>query len=63
VNADPARPDRVSIVAGLAVCGLGVLLLLDQTGLIELRFGYTLPAMLACVGAILLAAGLDGRRR
>ena len=41
--------------------GLGVLLLLDQTGLIELRFGYTLPAILACVGAILLAAGLEGR--
>jgi len=53
--------DRLSIVAGLAVGGLGVLLLLDQTGLIELRFGYTLPAILACVGAILLAAGLEGR--
>ena len=57
------RADRVSIVAGLAVCGLGVILLLDQTGLIELRFGYALPAMLACVGSILLAAGLDGPRR
>ena len=55
--------DRVSIVAGLAVGGLGVVLLLDQTGLIELRFGYALPAILACVGAILLASGLDGRRR
>ena len=55
--------DRVSIVAGLAVGGLGVLLLLDQTGLIELRFGYALPAILACVGAILLVAGLDGRGR
>jgi hypothetical protein len=55
--------DRVSIVAGLAVGGLGVVLLLDQTGLIDLRFGYALPAILACVGAILLAAGLDGPRR
>ncbi len=54
--------DRVSIVAGLAICGLGVVLLLDRTGLIELRFGYGLPAILACVGAILLAAGLDGPR-
>lgn len=54
--------DRVSIVAGLAVGGLGVVLLLDQTGLVELRFGYALPAILACVGVILLAAGLDGRR-
>ena len=63
MNKDPAHPDRVSIVAGLAVGGLGVVLLLDQTGLIELRFGYALLAILACVGAILLAAGLDGRRR
>jgi len=55
--------DRVSIVAGLAVGGLGVVLLLDQTGLVELRFGSALPAVLACVGAILLAAGLDGPRR
>ena len=55
--------DRLSIVAGLAVGGLGVVLLLDQTGLIELRFGYALPLILACVGAIMLAAGLDGRRR
>jgi hypothetical protein len=55
--------DRVSIVAGLAICGLGVVLLLDRTGVIELRFGYGLPAVLACVGAILLAAGLDGGRR
>ena len=55
--------DRVSIVAGLAVGGLGVLLLLDQTGVIELKFGYGLPAILACVGAVLLAAGLDGRGR
>lgn len=54
--------DRVSIVAGLAICGLGAVLLLDRTGLIELRFGYGLPAILACVGAILLAAGLDGPR-
>ena len=57
------RPDRLSLVAGLAICGLGVLLLLDRTGVIELRFGYTLPAVLACLGAILLAAGLEGPRR
>ena len=57
------RADRVSIVAGLAVGGLGALLLLDRTGLIDLKFGYALPAILAGVGAILLAAGLDGPRR
>jgi hypothetical protein len=57
------RADRLSIVAGLAICGLGVVLLLDRAGVIELRFGYGLPAILACVGAILLAAGLEGPRR
>ena len=57
------RPvDRVSLVAGLAISGLGVLLLLDRTGVIDLHFGYGLPALLACVGAILLAAGLEGPR-
>jgi hypothetical protein len=55
--------DRVSIVAGLAICGLGVVLLLDRTGVVDIGFGYGLPAMLACLGAILLAAGLDGPRR
>lgn len=56
------RLDRVSLVAGLAIGALGVLLLLDRTGAIDLRFGYALPAVLACVGAILLAAGMDGPR-
>jgi hypothetical protein len=55
--------DRTSLVAGLAVCGLGVLLLLDRTGVLDLRFGFALPALLATVGAILLAAGLEGPRR
>jgi hypothetical protein len=53
----------VTLVAGLAISGLGVLLLLDRTGVLELRFGYGLPAILACVGAILLAAGLEGPRK
>ncbi len=57
------RVDRVSLVAGLAVCGLGAVLLLDRTGVIDLRFAYGLPLILACVGAILLAWGLDGPRR
>jgi len=55
--------DRVSIIAGLAVGGLGVVLLLDRAGVLDLKFGYGLPAILACVGVILLAAGLDGGRR
>ena len=57
------RFDRLSLVAGLAICGLGVVLLLDRTGVITLHFRYGLPAVLACRGAILLAAGLEGPRR
>ena len=57
------RADPVSIVAGLAICGLGVVLLLDRAGVIELHFALAGPAVLACVGAILLAAGLEGPRR
>lgn len=56
------RPDRVSLVAGLAVCGLGLVVLLDRIGAIDMRFGYGLPLILACMGAVMLAAGLDGRR-
>ena len=55
--------DPASLVAGLVVCGLGVLLLLDQVDAIDLGFGYYLPAILGTVGAIMLAVGLTGRRR
>jgi LiaI-LiaF-like transmembrane region len=55
--------DPASLVAGLVVIGLGVVLLLDQTDTIDLRFGYFLPAILGTVGAIMLAVGLTGRRR
>ena len=56
------RFDPASLVAGLAVSGLGVLLLLDQVDTIDLRFGYLMPALIGVVGAILLAVGLTGRR-
>ncbi len=53
-----------SLVAGLVLVGLGTLLLLDRTGALDLRFGYLWPALLAALGAILLANGLtrEGRR-
>ena len=54
--------DPASLVAGLAVSGLGVLLLLDQVNTLDLSFGYLFPALLGVVGAIMLAAGLTGRR-
>jgi hypothetical protein len=55
--------DRTSLVAGLAIALLGTLLLLDRTGVLDVGFGYAAPAVTATVGAILLAAGLQGPRR
>jgi hypothetical protein len=56
------RVDRTSLVAGLAISVAGGVLLLDRTGAIDLRFGYAAPLVIAAVGAILLAAGLEGPR-
>jgi hypothetical protein len=56
------RPDRTALVAGLVTVGLGALFLADQLGTIDVGFGYGLPALLAGVGAILLASGLEGPR-
>lgn len=56
------RVDIVSLVAGLALCGLGLLVLLDQVNAIHLGFGFAAPALLATVGAVLLASGLDRDR-
>ena len=55
------RPDMTSLVAGVAV--VGILLLLDELGRLDLGFGWAAPALLAVIGAILLAAGLEGPRR
>ena len=53
------RLDLTSLVAGLAVLALGVLLLLDRLGTLDLGFGYLAPALAAVAGAILLASGLS----
>lgn len=58
----PRNFDPASFVAGLAISALGVLLLLDQTDVVDLRFNYLWPALLGTIGAILLAVGLTGRR-
>ena len=56
------RVDRTSLVGGLAITLTGVVLLLDRVKVIDLRFGYALPLLIATVGAILLVAGLEGPR-
>jgi Domain of unknown function (DUF5668) len=53
------RADRTLIVAGLATIALGTLLLLDRTGVIDVRFDYMFPAVLAAFGVVLLTAGLS----
>jgi hypothetical protein len=56
------RLDRTSLVAGLVIALAGVVLLLDQLDVVDVRFGYGLPLLIGTVGAILLAAGLEGPR-
>ena len=55
------RPDRPSLVAGLAIAVFGLVLLLDRTDVLDLRFGALGPLALAMIGVILLASGLARR--
>lgn len=57
------RLDLASLVAGLALIAIGLFLLLDRTGALDVRFGALWPMLAGAVGAILLAAGMDDRRR
>jgi hypothetical protein len=50
------------VVAGACVVALGVLLLLDAAGTLDLRFGVLAPAACAAIGAILLASGMTRPR-
>jgi hypothetical protein len=55
------RPDRTSLVAGIALVLFGLVLLLDRAGVLDLRFTALAPLVCAVLGAILLTSGL-GRR-
>jgi hypothetical protein len=56
-------PNVTVLTAGIAVVALGVLLVLDAAGTIDLRFAYIAPLLVGALGAILLASGLVGRHR
>lgn len=56
-----SRPDRTSLVAGLAICAFGLVLLLDRSGVIDLRLAALAPLACAVVGVILVASGLSRR--
>jgi hypothetical protein len=51
--------DRTLIVAGFTVVALGALFLLDRLDVIDIRFDYAAPAVLAAIGVVLLTAGLS----
>lgn len=53
------RSDPVSVVAGVAVTLLGLLALLDRTGVLRLDLVYGAPAVLAAAGVVLLVLGLS----
>jgi hypothetical protein len=54
--------DHVSLVSGLAVIGLGLLLLGDQAGAFDLSWNLLGAAVAVTIGAILLVSGIrDGR--
>ena len=55
--------DLVSLVGGLATVLLGTLLLLDQSGEVDLTFGWFLAAACATIGATLAVSGLAARDR
>lgn len=58
------RPPNITVLlCGIAVLVLGVLLVLNAGGTIDLRFAYTAPVLVGALGAILLASGLASRRR
>jgi hypothetical protein len=52
------RADRTLVAAGVVTVLLGALFLLDRLNAIDIRFGYTLPALLVGAGIVLLIAGL-----
>jgi energy-converting hydrogenase Eha subunit C len=55
------KPDPVALVAGFALAAFGVVLLLDNADVLDLRFAALAPVTCAVVGAILLASGLTRR--
>jgi hypothetical protein len=59
--ASDRRPDGPSLVAGVAVVLLGLVLVLDHAGVLDLRFAALGPLVCAVLGAILLASGLAKR--
>lgn len=56
-----ARFELGLLVAGVGVMAVGLLALLDQSGVLRLRFAVLAPVACAVAGATLLALGLTRR--
>jgi hypothetical protein len=56
------RPDLTSLVAGASILVVGVILLLDAEGTLDLRLSGFAPLACAAIGAILLASGMTRPR-
>jgi hypothetical protein len=56
-----SRADRTSLVAGVAITIFGVVLLLDRTDVLDLRFTALAPLACAVIGVILVTSGLTRR--
>jgi hypothetical protein len=55
--------DPVSLVAGITMTSLGLLLLLEDGGSVDLSGGWLAAVVCAALGAILLVSGLASRGR
>jgi len=56
------RPDLTSLVAGASILVMGVILLLDAGGTLDLRLSGFVPLACAAIGAILVASGMTRPR-
>ena len=55
-----ANPDLSTLVSGVAIAALGLVLLLDSTGAIQLTAGWIGALVCAGVGTLLCASALGG---
>lgn len=60
---DPRNPHLPSLVVGIGLIAIGVGLLLDALDVIGLSAGAIWPALLALIGAALLAGGVQEHLR
>jgi len=59
VSDDRRKPSLTGVAGGLGFVVLGVLLLLDATGDLQLHAGVLAPVVIALCGAVLIVSGLS----